>query len=95
MKNAFEKEPTNRPIDKEAALELVQTSPVLRDDTYTMQVIRDGGYTIEGKFTPITHYDDFLAERERVLKAGSQSKGGPGIKPEHMVTHSDPNEKVE
>ncbi|MEK7145339.1 MAG: hypothetical protein AAB808_01165 [Patescibacteria group bacterium] len=97
MTESFEKKvPTDRPIDKEAALELAQTNSVLRSDTFTMQAIRDGGYMVEGKFTPITHFDDFLHDREEELRTTQpQSKGGPKVKPEHLIQHSNPNEKVE
>ncbi|HEY4495847.1 MAG TPA: hypothetical protein VJC04_00615 [Candidatus Paceibacterota bacterium] len=96
MEENFEKRATDRPIDKEAALELAQTNSVLRNDDFTLQALRDGGYTVDGKFTPITHFDDFLNDREKKLRAKQQdSQGGPKFKPEHLVQHSNPNEKVE
>lgn len=95
--NFDKRRPTDRPIDKAAALELAQTNSVLRDDVYTMQAIRDGGYMYKGKFTPITHFDDFLSDREKSLKNDQRpfGKGGPVVKPDHMVQHSDPKEKAE
>ena len=96
LEENFEKRATDRPIDKEAALELAQTNSVLRNDDFTLQALRDGGYTVDGKFTPITHFDDFLNDREKKLRAKQQdSQGGPKFKPEHLVQHSNPNEKVE
>lgn len=89
--------PTDRPIDKEAALELIRTNSVLRDDVYTIQAIQNGGYRDrEGKFVEINHFDDFLYEREKKLRADRQAEAGPEIKLEDvMIKHSDPKEKVE
>jgi len=96
MKEDFEKRPTDRPIDRETALELAQTNSALREDDFTMQALRKGGYMADGKFTPITNFDDFLADREKDLRTRQPYRGGsPNIKPEHLVQHSDPNEKVE
>ncbi|KKT74654.1 MAG: hypothetical protein UW71_C0017G0007 [Parcubacteria group bacterium GW2011_GWB1_44_7] len=99
MKENFEKKmPTDRPIDKEAALELVQTNSVLRNDVYTIQAIQNSGYRDgEGNFVPITHFDDFLFEREKKLRNDRRAaEAGPEIKlKDVMVEHSNPNEKVE
>jgi hypothetical protein len=82
--------------NKEAALERALKNSLLRDDEYTMQVIREGGYTIDGKFVPINDFNDFLTQREQILKSqGKYTQGGPKVKPEHLVQHSDPYEKIE
>lgn len=95
MKEIFEKNAsTHRSIDTKAALELARTNPILRDDEYTFQAIKKGGYiNKDGEFEQITDLGNFLAEREEAVK--TKIKGGPEVKAEHLIQHSDPKEKVE
>lgn len=93
----FEKEAlSHRPLDREAALELARTNPILMNDTHTFESIKRGGAMVEGKFVPIEDFGEFLAEREKEVRVNPPyGKAGPNVKKEHLVQHSDPAEKVE
>lgn len=77
--------------DKKAALELIAADSVLKDDEYTMAVVRRGGITLEGK--SVGDLGDFLdARRLALIKNPDPVSLSRRVK-EAMAFDSEPNER--
>lgn len=84
----------HRTEDLEAAKDLVLNDAVLRNDPLTGAIIKRGGFTAKG--AKVIDFGRFIHARKEELKTNPPyGKTGPELTKDNVVTHSDPNEKVE